>query len=88
MQSDVRIINGNKVYRDGEFWKVESADGSWDGFELYDTEQEAIEAAELDMTGDEDDDEYWDNYTPSATHGDYSPSCPWNAPGMSISDFI
>lgn len=30
-------------------------------------------------------DEY---YTPSATHGDYSPSCPWNAPGMSISDFI
>jgi hypothetical protein len=35
---------------------------------------------------EEDDDEY--DYTPSATHGDYSPSCPWNAPGMSISDFI
>ena len=33
----------------------------------------------------EDDDQ---EYTPSATHGDYSPSCPWNAPGMSISDFI
>lgn len=30
-------------------------------------------------------DEY---YTPSATRGDYSPSCPWKAPGMSISDFI
>lgn len=29
-----------------------------------------------------------DDYTPSATRGDYSPSCPWNAPGMSISDFI
>lgn len=27
-------------------------------------------------------------YTPSATAGDYSPSCPWNAPGMSVSDFI
>lgn len=27
-------------------------------------------------------------YTPSCTCGDYSPSCPWNAPGMSISDFI
>lgn len=25
---------------------------------------------------------------PSATAGDYSPSCPWNAPGMSVSDFI
>lgn len=30
-------------------------------------------------------DEY---YTPSATAGDYSPSHPWDAPGMSISDFI
>lgn len=27
-------------------------------------------------------------YTPCATFGDYSPSCPWNAPGMSIRDFI
>lgn len=33
----------------------------------------------------EEDDEY---YTPSATAGDYSPSCPWNAPGMKVSDFI
>ena len=32
--------------------------------------------------------EYEDDYCPSATRGDYSPSCPWNAPGMSISDFI
>ena len=29
-----------------------------------------------------------EHYTPSATHGDYSPSNPWDAPGMSISDFI
>lgn len=29
-----------------------------------------------------------DEYTPSATNGDYSPSSPWNAPGMSVSDFI
>lgn len=27
-------------------------------------------------------------YRPSATRGDYSPSSPWNAPGMSVSDFI
>ncbi len=26
-------------------------------------------------------------YIPSATAGDYSPSCPWNAPGMNIRDF-
>lgn len=29
-----------------------------------------------------------DEYTPSATAGDYSPSCPWNAPGCSINMFI
>ena len=29
-----------------------------------------------------------DEYTPSAENGDYSPSNPWDAPGMSISDFI
>ncbi len=34
---------------------------------------------------DEIDDE---EYTPSAENGDYSPSNPWDAPGMSISDFI
>lgn len=37
--------------------------------------------AESDAENDE-------QYTPSAEAGDYSPSCPWNAPGMSISDFI
>ena len=29
-----------------------------------------------------------DEYCPSATAGDYSPSSPWNAPGMSVRDFI
>ena len=29
-----------------------------------------------------------DDYTPSTENGDYSPSNPWDAPGMSISDFI
>lgn len=28
------------------------------------------------------------HYTPSAASGDYGPSSPWNAPGMSVSDFI
>ena len=29
-----------------------------------------------------------EEYCPSATRGDYSPSNPWDAPGMSMSDFI
>jgi len=33
-------------------------------------------------------DNYDDEYTPSSTYGDYSPSDPWNAPGMSKQDFI
>ena len=37
----------------------------------------------------QEEDEYQeDHYTPSATAGDYSPSNPWDAPGMSIRDFI
>jgi hypothetical protein len=35
--------------------------------------------------GFEEEDE---EYTPSSTGGDYSPSNPWDAPGMSVSDFI
>ena len=33
----------------------------------------------------DEDDEY---YTPSSTYGDYSPSNPWDAPGMGVHDFI
>ena len=29
-----------------------------------------------------------EEYTPSSENGDYSPSNPWDAPGMKISDFI
>lgn len=29
-----------------------------------------------------------DEYCPSATAGDYGPGNPWDAPGMSIRDFI
>jgi hypothetical protein len=29
-----------------------------------------------------------EGYTPSSTAGDYSPGNPWDAPGMSIHDFI
>lgn len=41
-----------------------------------------------DLDPEPDEDEYDDEYTPSATAGDYSPSNPWDAPGMSMSDFI
>lgn len=41
-----------------------------------------------DSSIDDDWQDMYDYYTPSASRGDYSPSSPWNAPGMSIHDFI
>lgn len=36
----------------------------------------------------DDEEENTDNTAPSSTGGDYSPSNPWDTPGMSVSDFI
>lgn len=52
------------------------------GYELYIFRRNRLEEEEEERKESEYD------YTPSATHGDYSPSCPWDAPGMSIKDFI
>ena len=48
-----------------------------------------------DINIEEDDEDEWgepdwddEDYVPSSTRGDYSPSNPWDAPGMKISDFI
>lgn len=39
----------------------------------------------FENNNEEDEEEH---YSPSSTNGDYSPSNPWDAPGMSIHDFI
>lgn len=49
-----------------------------------DAVREAIENNCYDPNEEEEEEEY----VPSATNGDYSPSNPWDAPGMKISDFI
>ena len=48
---------------------------------------------EFDIDGvrsedEEEFDAYDDEFVPSAENGDYSPSNPWDAPGMSLKDFI
>lgn len=37
---------------------------------------------------EEEDDPYDEEYIPSASARDYGPSNPWDAPGMSVSDFL
>lgn len=56
------------------------------GYEMAETEAEEIEAARNCKRYEEETEE--ERYCPSATAGDYSPSCPWEAPGCSVSMFI
>ena len=46
-----------------------------------------IDFDEDDVIAEYNEDEE-EEYVPSAENGDYSPSNPWDAPGMSIHDFI
>lgn len=59
-------------------------------YEMACTEEEEIQAAADCPRYEYGIAEYLsdDHYTPSATNGDYSPGNPWDAPGMSIRDFI
>lgn len=46
---------------------------------------------EFDVDGirsESEEDEEDEDYIPSVENGDYSPSNPWDAPGMKMSDFI
>lgn len=61
----------------GVYYSTGAFNYPYDLTEIYDDEPDE------DYLDDED--EY---YTPSSTEGDYGPSNPWDAPGMSIHDFI
>lgn len=51
---------------------------------------------EFDIDGIRSEDEEWEDeeifdeheYVPCSSRGDYGPSNPWDAPGMSVKDFI
>lgn len=67
----------------------------WVHTEGYGKDEYIIALENIGFTKEEIEEElsecYFDNdedYIPSSTNGDYSPSNPWDAPGMSISDFI
>lgn len=57
------------------------------GYEYAETDEAEIKEA-LSCAKYEEDDGADRNYCPSSTARDYSPSNPWDAPGMSVRDFI
>ena len=63
--------------------EAESSTEALREFERKYEDSEVADYGEYEDVAAEDED-----YTPSATAGDYSPSNPWDAPGMSIHDFI
>ena len=76
------------------FWDQEADAAYYARGEMDEDEYRRMREQETSSGQDEDsiyEDEYLEDdseeYT-SAYNRDYSPSCPWNAPGMCISDFI
>ena len=59
-------------------------------YEMTETETDEIEAASTCPKYEEGTPSCFedDEYCPSSTNGDYGPGNPWDAPGMSIKDFI
>ena len=68
--------------------------GSWGltelcfGFEMTENEEDEIREAETCGKYEEGSPDDEREYCHSATAGDYGPGNPWDAPGMSVRDFI
>ena len=61
----------------------------WSGYNYcLDYEMGNCDAKDTNCPNYEPETETDEHDCPSATAGDYSPSNPWDAPGMSVKDFI
>lgn len=94
MERKLKILKAVLLLR--RFNRHQSKEEQIEEAEKYYTDQQIEEWIE-DLKNPEstpvfvEDTEYMEQeerYTPSSTAGDYSPSHPWDAPGMRISDFI
>ena len=88
-----RLAGENRFHEWSDLVTIQSKDGSFmcqatpkgSGGEYLYIGCWEVEQGPTITTAIDDDNQY---ATPSSTDGDYSPSHPWNAPGMSASDFI
>lgn len=85
-----------KQLQDARRWYTEENEKELDGWidylreELAKTPEEREREAEKRIEAEAEAEAYYEesHRNSSCTAGDYSPSSPWNAPGMSIHDFI
>ena len=75
----LKAYDSEEVYRLLKAWVDEyfSDEDAEDSVAFFENKIEEIYTQEID-----------NEYIPSAENGDYSPSNPWDAPGMKLSDFI
>ena len=91
VENDIELIaEEHTLIALAEMLRMADVEGTWSDL-VYQIEY----AFDIDgvRSANEDEDEWeepdWDDdYVPSSTNGDYSPSNPWDAPGMKMSDFI
>ena len=70
--------------RDGSQYKINLLE-----IEFYDVDNDKTYSVAQEVLDKFNGNEIYDNeYIPSCTRGDYGPGNPWDAPGMSIKDFI
>lgn len=77
----------NRIVSDDAFLARKAAELSGLSYEAPESWEKTIKLIGEDEADDSDSYENRRSYR-SASRGDYSPSSPWNAPGMSVSDFI
>ena len=82
-ENDIELIaEEHTLIALAEMLREAGVEGTWSDL-VYQIEY-AFDIDGVRSESEDDDDEY----VPSSTNGDYSPSNPWDAPGMSVSDFI
>ena len=86
------INNGDLIIDYNNWWECFIVDpqGNWHDL-MWALDADYLDEAIEEVKANLDDviQDYFENeYIPSAENGDYSPSNPWDAPGMSVKDFI
>lgn len=83
------IRNENLIVDNNNWWECFLVDpqGNWHDL-MWALDADYLDEAIEEVSANLDDVINDIKYTPSASNGDYSPSNPWDAPGMSIKDFI